>query len=198
MTRSEPRFYFDFTDPLSYLADLGLRALEAEGASHVHRVGFELRPPPLPLTLRSDPIWTARWATAREATRPGDLGAPLSPPDLVPWTRKAHELHALAVAAGAGTAVRIGIFDAYFGGRDIGRIDELVRIADASGLPATETKAALDVDKHEADVLEARRRANALGVVDTPALVVSGTVAQGFHNLTDLSTLLGGPPGGRR
>jgi hypothetical protein len=47
-------------------------------------------------------------------------------------------------------------------------------------------------------LVEARRAAAALGVADVPALLVRGKLVQGFHNLTDLSTLVGGPRGGGR
>jgi predicted DsbA family dithiol-disulfide isomerase len=80
----------------------------------------------------------------------------------------------------------------------MGRIDELLRVAVAAGLDRTETKAALDVGAHEEALVEARRVAAALGVADVPALLVRGKLVQGFHNLTDLSTLVGGPRGGGR
>jgi predicted DsbA family dithiol-disulfide isomerase len=105
----------------------------------------------------------------------------------------------LAATQGAAADVRRGIFEAHFAeGRDIGRIDELVRVAVAAGLDRTETKAALDVGKHEEDVVVARRAAEALGVAEPPALLVGEKLVEGFHNLTDLSTLLGGPHGGGR
>jgi predicted DsbA family dithiol-disulfide isomerase len=191
MSHTESSFFFDFVDPLCYLAELALRAREVSGAALAERVGYELRPPPAPLTRPSHTMWVARWETVRRL----DPGLPLAPPALVPWTRKAHELHILARSRGVGAEVRAAIFEAYFRrGRDIGRIDELVRIAEAVGLERTETKAALDVDKHEDDVLAARRRAEALGIVELPALLFAGKVVQGFHQLPDLSTLLVGPP----
>lgn len=187
--------FFDFVDPLSYLVDLSLAELEAAGRSHVERVGCELRPPPAPLTRPSDSLWSGRWTTARRASP----DVPLDPPLLVPWTRKAHELHAFGRSHRAGDAVRRGIFEAYFRrGRDIGRVDELVEIAVAAGLDRTGARAALDVDAHVDDVLEARRRAEEVGLRDLPALLVDGKLVQGFHNLGDVSTLLGGSPHGGR
>lgn len=195
MPTSDLRFYFDFVDPLSYLVELALLELEAHGETRAERIGYELRPPPAPLTNVSDPIWAPRWDAAQRALPT----VRLDPPALVPWTRKAHELHMLAASRGAAAEVRRAIFEAHFReGRDMGRIDELIRIAAAAGLDRTETKAALDVGAHEGALVEARRAAAALGVADVPALVVRGKLVQGFHNLTDLSTLVGGPHGGGR
>jgi predicted DsbA family dithiol-disulfide isomerase len=188
-------FFFDFVDPLSYLVDLSLDELEREARIGVERVGCELRPPPSPLTRPSDPLWAERW----EAVRRAPPAVALEPPPLVPWTRKAHELLAFGRSRGVGDPVRRGIFEAYFGrGRDIGRVDELVDVAAAAGLDPTEARAALDVDAHLDDVLEARRRAERAGLLEIPALLVGRRLVQGFHNLGDLSTLLGGPPGGGR
>jgi len=189
------RFFFDFADPLSYVVEVALRELEAAGAARVERVGYELQPPPAPLTRSSDRVWSERLQAARRAAP----ALTLDPPTLVPWTRKALELHVFAGARGVGAPVRRAVFEAHFGlGRDIGRIDELVAIAAAAGLDRSEAKAALDVDAHQDDVLDARRSAEGLGVGEVPALFVEGALAQGFHNLTDLSTLLGGLPGGGR
>jgi len=195
MPTADTRFYFDFVDPLSYVVELALLELEAHGETRVERIGYELRPPPAPLTDISNPIWTPLWDAARRALPT----ARFDPPALVPWTRKAHELHVLAASRGAAAEVRRGIFEAHFReGRDMGRIDELLRVAVAAGLDRTETKAALDVGAHEEALIEARRVAAALGVADVPALLVRGKLVQGFHNLTDLSTLVGGPRGGGR
>jgi 2-hydroxychromene-2-carboxylate isomerase len=183
--------FFDFVDPLSYLTDLAVREIEATRRVSVARVGVELRPPPAPLTDALDPFWAARCEAARIAAPQARLAVPA----LVPWSRKAHELHAFAEERGMEPAVRSTIFDAYvLGGRDIGRIDVLIEIAAAAGLDRTETKAALDVDRFEERVAEARRGARELGVVELPAILVGGRLVQGFHNLSALGTLLGGSP----
>jgi len=189
------RFFFDFVDPLSYMIELALADWEDALGVRVERTGWELRPPPSPLLRVSDPFWADRWAAARDTGRAPEL----TPPKLVPWTRKAHELLAFAEGRDVGSQVRRGIFEAYFAaGRDIGRIDQLVEIAAAHGLDRTETKAALDVDRHEEDVLAARLRATELGVHELPTILVGGKLVEGFRNLSDLSTLLGGPPVGGR
>ena len=190
MTEPLLRVYFDFVDPLSYVASRLLEPLGGEPlGAKVEWVGFELRPPPEPLTTTDDPIWSSRREAAK--ARAEELGLLLKPPALVPWTRKAHELHTLAAEQGEADAVRAAVFDAYFAaGRDIGRVDVLVEIGAAAGLDRTETKAVLDVDRHEADVASARREAREAGVSDVPSLSVGGRLPEGFPDLADLGTLL--------
>jgi predicted DsbA family dithiol-disulfide isomerase len=190
------RIYFDFVDPLSYITShvLGLRSGSVDETPHatVEWVGFELRPPPAPLTEAVDAIWADRWREAR--LRVGALQLTLDPPRLIPWTRKAHELHILAGLQGQGENVRVALFEAFFRrGRDIGRVDVLIEIGAAAGLDRTETKAVLDVDRHQADVISAREEAQAFGVTDVPVLSVDGRPVEGFPDPTDLGTLLPGP-----
>jgi predicted DsbA family dithiol-disulfide isomerase len=116
------------------------------------------------------------------------------PPKLVPWSRKAHELHLLARAHAVHDPVREAVFDAYFrDGRDIGRVDVLVDLASRLGLGRTEIKPALDVDRYQADVVDARRRAREEGVADVPSFRAHGTLPEGFPRLEDLGTLLPDP-----
>jgi predicted DsbA family dithiol-disulfide isomerase len=184
------QLYFDFIDPVSYLLELELRRVEPSLAGRVERIGFELVPPPAPLTSVDDPRWSARWAEARPLAE--RRAVRLDPPRLVPWTRKAHELHTLAREHGKVDEARMAIFSAYFDGEDIGRVDRLVEIAVSLGLDRTTTKAVLDVDRHEADVVRARGAGVALGVSDVPTMVVRGRLVRAFHNREDLGTLLRG------
>jgi predicted DsbA family dithiol-disulfide isomerase len=185
MTQPAVRIYFDFVDPLCYLLSLEL----AEGALPIEWTGFELRPPPAPLTAVDDPAWAERWRAAR--ARAGDSPATLRPPRLVPWTRKAHELHAFASARDLGDRVRAAIFEAYFdAGRDIGRVDVLVDVAAAAGIDRTEAKAVLDVDRHGAEVAAARAEAVELGVDDVPTLHIDGRLERGFPDPVLIGTLL--------
>jgi predicted DsbA family dithiol-disulfide isomerase len=185
---TQPRCYIDFVDPLSYLQELELIAL----GSDIERVGFELVPPPEPLTALDDPRWIERYAAARPLAEAAGLR--LAPPALVPWSRKAHELHLHARASGRGAAARRAIFEAYFvRGEDIGRVDRLVAIAISLGLDRTAAKAALDVDRHQQEVAEARRHAVESGITSTPTIVAEGRTLRGFHNRAALGSLLRRP-----
>jgi predicted DsbA family dithiol-disulfide isomerase len=189
MHEAPAALYFDFTDPLSYLVELELTALVGSTGHGPTRLPFELRPPPTPLTVVSDPLLATRWDTATTAA--AGLGVTLSPPRLVPWSRKAHELHLFARSREAEGSVRAATFEAYFqGGLDIGRVDVLVEIGRACGLDPTETKAVLDVDRFEEEVRTSRDEAVAAGVRDTPLLVRGAGRLQGFHNRVSLGTFL--------
>lgn len=150
---------------------------------------FELRRPPTPLIDAGDPRWREYLAGMSE--KAGELDLPFAPPGLVPWTRKAHELAAQAREAGVLPQVDPTLYDAYFvDGRDIGRVDVLVEIGVEAGLDPTETKAALDVDRHGASVEEERRRAEEVGVRGVPTLVLGDRALEGFHPEGDIRTFL--------
>ena len=155
MERPErPRFYFDYVDPLSYLAEIELTAaVEAGEGPEPVRIPLELRPPPAPLLDPDGPWWRARWQSALTlAAACGDTTV-LVEPRVLPWTRKAHELVAHARASGLERRAHMAVFEALFArGEDIGRVDVLVRLAASLGLDATETKAVLDVDRYAQDV----------------------------------------------
>lgn len=190
MTTDPALFCFDFTDPLSYLVHRELFGLDDAPSLTVTCLGLEVRPPPSPLIGLDDPTLADRWTLARKLAPA--LDARLDPPKLVPWTRKAHELalHAEA-AASSGAAARSAIFEAYYdGGRDIGRVDVLVDVGMGLGLDPTETKAVLDVDRHEESVLRARERAMGLGVDRVPTILLGEARLEGFHNRTALRTFL--------
>ena len=181
--------FYDFIDPLSWLL---ARELEAAigPAAPVRWIPLELRPPPTPLTTLTDPELAARWAEAADLR--GDEHPPFAPPRLVPWTRKAHELLAHADEHGAADAVRRAVFQAYlFDGRDVGRVDVLVDIAREAGLDPSETKAVLDVDRHEAAVARLRSEALASGVSVVPTLRRGDRRLEGFHNGAAVRTFLG-------
>ena len=189
--------YFDFIDPLSYLLARELKVVlggrnsgDSSDSVEVRWTPFELRPPPTPLTTSDDPTLAARWDQARALEV--EAGSWFRPGQLVPWTRKAHELLLHAATADLQDAVRMAVFDCWLlEGRDIGRVDVLVELARNVGLDITETKAVLDVDRFEADVAAARAAALSNSVTDTPVLVRGDRRLEGFHNRTALGTFLG-------
>ncbi|MDA0327409.1 MAG: DsbA family protein [Gemmatimonadetes bacterium] len=190
MKHTPVQFFFDFSDPVSYLVARELAAIDHPAGRAVAWVPFERRPPPASLVTTDDPALAARWASCRQQSESRDIL--FAPARLVPWTRKSHELALYAETHGVGDAVRNRIFEAYLlEGRDIGRVDVLVEIGVAFGLDVTETKAVLDVDRFEQAVLEAREEALQAGVTDAPTIVAGGGSVRGFHNRTALGTFLG-------
>jgi 2-hydroxychromene-2-carboxylate isomerase len=188
-----PVLYFDFVDPISYLLDGEVRAVEAGLDVQVIRLGVEVNPPPYALGRPDDELWEPRWAEAAEIA--GRLGRTLAVPALVPWSRKAHELveHARETAEDRVAELRDAVFRAYFGeGRDIGRVDVLVALADAVGLDRTEAKAVLDVDRFGNTVARRRDEVVGAGLRVIPTLVIGDRRLEGFHNRASLSTFLGG------
>jgi 2-hydroxychromene-2-carboxylate isomerase len=192
MPDTAARFYFDFVDPLSYLVELALCDIEAATGIRLERIGCELRPPPLPLTRPSDAHLERALGGRPAGSAPGAARAAAA------RAVDAKSARAARVRAKPGGRRRRaprdlrGLLPA---GRDIGRVDELVDIGFAAGLDRTETKAGLDVDAHlDRGPRGPQRRARSSASGDLPALLLDGRLVQGFHNLTDLSTLLGGSP----
>jgi len=187
------RFYFDFVDPLSYLLARELAQVDGPPDVPVEWIGIEIVPASHPLAAPTDPVWAERWALADAVAL--ELGVPLSPPRLVPWTRKAHELVMHAAASGRAAEVREALFRAFFvEGRDIGRVDVLVAVARDQGLDLTETKAVLDVDRYGTEVADRRADALRSGLRTVPTLATAGRVLEGFHNRRSLNTFLHGSP----
>jgi predicted DsbA family dithiol-disulfide isomerase len=179
-----PRLYFDYVDPLSFVLDRRLAAVEAEAGIAVERVPLELRPPPAPLIDPAAEAWRARWSEARAA----EPDLELAPPRLVPWTRKAHELAAQAREHERFDPVHRALFEAFhLHGRDLGRVDVLLEIAARFDLDVSHTKAVLDVDRHTEAVERARADAERLGVPGVPALRSGGRTLPG---LPDRGTIL--------
>lgn len=204
MSDAGSTIHFDFIDPLSYLLARELAALGEDVLAGLAWHPFELRPPPTPLVTVDDASLADRWREARE--KAPHLGVTFAPPELVPWTRKAHELvlhargddvdgaarHVEDATRDVEDAVRRRIFEAYLlEGRDIGRVDVLVAVAVDLGFDRTETKAVLDVDTHQAAVASLRAEAADRGVTDTPTVVHGSRRLEGFHNRDALGTLLG-------
>ena len=171
-----PTLYFDFVDPASYAVS---RVIDRAGvAGMIAWRGFELRPPPQPMIDSGAAEWRARHVLA---------GSHASPPPIVPWTRKAHELCEFARERDCLHAVRRALFRAHFVDHtDIGRIDLLVEIAREAGLDRSEAKAVLDVDRYAGTVLTSRDQGLARGVADVPALVSADGRLEGPEDLREI------------
>ncbi len=189
MTPPAPHLWLDVVDPLSFVMEGELRALEADGMDPVARGWLELRPPPAELLDPDDPAWRARWETAAELA--ADRGVTLADPGFVPWSRKAHELLLHAREVEREAEVRAALLEAvHVEGRDVGRVDVLVELATGLGLDRTRTKAVLDVDRHAAAVVESAAESRALGASAPPALWTGSRLVEGFHDRDALRTLL--------
>tara|TARA_A100001037_G_scaffold159431_1_gene143701 strand:+ start:3346 stop:3957 length:612 start_codon:yes stop_codon:yes gene_type:complete len=189
--------WYDFVDPASVLLMLEIEAARRDGESWaldscIKWRALEMRPPPSPLVSLDDPEVSSLWESAIPLAQ--QIGVKLNPPHLVPWTRKAHELiaHAEEASRESSHSLRLAVAKAYaIKGRDIGRVDVLVKIATDHGSDRTECKAVLDVDRYEAVVQGSAQKAKAASVTRPPTIVKGLKRLEGFHNRTALGTLLG-------
>ncbi len=192
----EITFAFDFVDPGSYLvAELLHRWLPGGlegGAPAVRLLPLELKTPPDPLVSSSDEGWRAMHEALAEAARSMEI--PFSPPAFVPWTRKAHELalHAEEKADEAqAVPMHLRLFRARFAeGRDLGRVDVLVKVADEAGLDPAEVRTVLGVDRFDPAVRAARSEALELGIRGVPTLIHGLRRLEGFRTTEELETFL--------
>lgn len=172
-------FYFDFVDPVSYLA--AQVVLDAGAEAAVDWRGFELRVPPQPMLNPVDPAWADRQSRALAYAEAA--GVPMATPDFLPWTRKAHELAEFAGDKGHRGELVQALFRAHFvAGRDIGRIDVLAEVAAEAGLDGAEARTTLGVDRCAGAVAEARALALERGVDGVPVLAFGGRRLAGLRS----------------
>ncbi|MEO5511404.1 MAG: DsbA family protein [Longimicrobiales bacterium] len=169
--------FSDFACPFCYLAEVGASRLESAGHDIRYR-SYELRPRPLPLEAPgTDPLKRIGWDQII-APLASELGVVMNFPAFGVRTRKAHEAAKHARERGVERAMRDALFGAYFAeGRDIGRIDVLVAIAESVGVDRTDMKVTLDIDQHAAAVEADATAASRLGLGGVPAYVVMGEPA---------------------
>ncbi len=185
------RFFFDAVDPLSFAMHRAPIAAEEQRDVSAVRTPTESYPGDATLTDTQNRFWQTRWSEGHPMAE--RMGFSLVRPDLVPRSRKAHELLLQAAGFELGRPALNAILAAYFlEGRDIGRIDVLVDIAHSLGLNIADSKAVFDVDRHEVDILTARQQAVQAGVTSAPALVTRTGTLQGFRNQAAIGTLLDG------
>jgi predicted DsbA family dithiol-disulfide isomerase len=172
-----PLLYLDYLDPVSFLVETRVAALESDREVGVERRPFEAVPPPSPLLSPTDTGWIDRWETAAAVARAE--GLELVRPSLLPWTRKAHELALHAREEGRFEAVHQALFKAFhLDGRDLGRVDVLVEIAVETGLDRTATRVVLDVDRYLETLRSLRIDAERRGVRGVPTIVAGGDVVE--------------------
>jgi len=182
-------FHYDYVDPLSYLLKRWLQEREETRGMVLQSLPFELNPPPNQLL---DPCCEEIRTLWKDAFAHGEeVGIGLKPPWIVPWTRKAHELALFAREKNLFEEIHETLFRAYLiEGRDIGRVDVLVKIATERGLDPQETKAVLDVDRHREGVEDARAQGKSAGITAPPALVWNGRTLDGKPSPEALRSLL--------
>lgn len=179
---------FDYLDPISLLLETALGEILAPRVE-VERLALELAPPHTPLLSAESDDWKGRVRTGLREGPP--LGIHLVPPTLLPRTRKAHELALLGREEGCFPPVHKALFQAcLMEGRDVGRVDELVQIAERVGLDAALSRVTLDVDRFAPEVDAQLARTEALDIHVTPTLLWDGGGLEGYLPPDQLRSLL--------
>ena len=110
---------------------------------------------------------------ARLKEAAAELGIPLGERTKTYNTRLAQELAKWAEAQGAGDAFHRAVFKTYFvDGKNIGRVDELVSIADTLGLPGEAARRALMSRTYKYAVDADWERAKETGITAVPTFLM--------------------------
>ncbi len=119
-------------------------------------------------------------------------GLPLAERTRTYNSRRAQELGKWAEAQGKGDPYRKAVYRAYFvEGRNIAKVDELVRIAEAVSLPGGEALAVLTAGSFAAAVDADWQRAGELGITAVPSHLCAGKRLVGFSPYDDFVRLIG-------
>jgi predicted DsbA family dithiol-disulfide isomerase len=120
-----------------------------------------------------------------------DLGLPLGERKKTFNSRLAQELAKWAESQGKGEQFHEAMFRAYFvDGINIGKQDELVRLAGAIGLPKDEARAVLDSRSFKEAVDADWKRSHALGITAVPTFVVNNSKLVGAQPYEALEQFL--------
>jgi predicted DsbA family dithiol-disulfide isomerase len=118
-------------------------------------------------------------------------GLPLAERTRTYNSRRAQELGKWAQEQGKGDPFRLAAYRAFFvEGRNIARVDELVRIAEAVGLPGNEARTVLGAGSFAAAVDADWQRAWDLGITAVPTHLCAGRRLVGFSSYEDFVRLI--------
>lgn len=164
----------DYVCPFCYLAEPALAQLAAggDGAVIIGWRAFELRPEPVPTLDPKGDYLREVWADSVYPLAK-QRGMKLTLPPVQPRSRLAHEAAAHAAAQGKQAEMPHAIFRAFFEhGIDIGRVEELTKLAVELGLDAAEMEAALQSGRYRPQVIEDEKLAQSFGLSGVPAIVI--------------------------
>jgi predicted DsbA family dithiol-disulfide isomerase len=119
-------------------------------------------------------------------------GLPLAERTRTCNSRRAQELGKWAEAQGQGDLFRKAVYRAYFvDGRNIAKVDELARIAEAVSLPGDEARAVITTGRFAAAVDADWQRARELGITAVPSHLCAGKRIVGFSSYDEFVRLIG-------
>jgi|WetSurMetagenome_2_1015567.scaffolds.fasta_scaffold03425_5 predicted DsbA family dithiol-disulfide isomerase len=167
--------YADFICPWCYIGLDRLNRLVKDRAVLLHWNPYLLRPDiprggvPLSSVLPPGRLERAE-AAVLEATQAA--GLPLNRPDMMPNTRKAHEIGMLAEAKGLGDVYHRAVFNAYFvQARNIGDEQVLADIAEEAGLAREEVLGVIHSGRYRTEVGLATTEAFQRGIRSVPNFI---------------------------
>ena len=177
--------FHDFISPFCRVGlDSATKAAEAAGAQ-LRLVPFELIPSPAEHSDSADAAIERERLDATPLAR--EHGLELSPPPLLPRTRKAHEAVAFASSTGQELAMAAALYDALWrDGADLGRLDVLVDVGAQVGLDRDALHVALGLDEHAEAVSEAQEAAERAGVTGVPTFSLNRSTQVGLVHARDL------------
>ncbi len=164
----------DYVCPFCYLAEPALAQLAAGGDGEIELRwrAFELRPEPVPTLDPKGDYLREIWAQSVYPMAQ-QRGMKLTLPPVQPRSRLAHEAAAHAAAQGKRLEMPHAIFRAFFEqGIDIGRVEELTKLAAQIGLDPKEMATALESGRYRAQVIEDEALAESFGLSGVPAIVI--------------------------
>jgi len=130
-------------------------------------------------------------AQARLKQVADELGLPLASRNKTYNSRLAQELAKWAESKGKGDLFHKAVFRAYFvDGKNIGKVDELIRIADSTGFPSKEAGSVLESRTYEEAVDEDWSLSHQWGITGVPTFMVGGRVTVGFQPYKALEQFL--------
>jgi predicted DsbA family dithiol-disulfide isomerase len=119
------------------------------------------------------------------------LGLPLGERKKTYNSRLAQELAKWAESEGKGDPFHEAVFRAYFvDGKNIGRVDELVPLAESVGLPGKKARLVLELRTFKEAVESDWSRSHALGITGVPTFVVGQQTTVGFQPYEELGQFL--------
>jgi predicted DsbA family dithiol-disulfide isomerase len=169
--------YADFTCPWCYIGLDRLNRLAKERSVLLHWNPYLLRPDipegGIPLTSILPPARLERAeAAVREAAQA--VGLTLNRPALVPNTRQAHEVGALAETKGLNDAYHQATLRAYFEqARNIGDAEVLVEIGEEVGMARDEILETLRSERYRAEIERATNESFQQGIRSVPNFIFS-------------------------
>ena len=194
----ELEVFSDYVCPWCYLGTARLERLRKEHGVQVKFVHFPLHPDTPPEGKSLEALFAGRGydipkMQAQMRARMAAEGLPYGERKMTYNSRLAQELAKWAESQPGGDAIHDALFRAYFvDGRNIGDPQELVKISESIGLPASEARDVLEKRTHKAAVDADWEKSRRYGVTGVPTFVFGERGVVGAQPYETLERLVRG------